>query len=548
MAEIQHLCMGCMKPIHESAVICPYCSYNSQAVQHAPYLPKETVLSGRYLVGKTIAFETDSVTYIGFDLQHRRTVQIHEFLPEKIITREEGSAIVSIRLGYERMFYTCIQAFRELWRAVSNIGQLSATETVFDIFDENSTSYAVCEYVDAISLEEYFSSNPPLNFQKALQAFAPIFDTISKLHGIGIIHGAISPMSVVLDSTGRLRLLGLSIAQTKSAIPELHRPTKDGYAPIELYDRSAPLTPSADIYSLAAVLYTSLTGIIPPTASRRALNDTMVMPREIADTLPENMISAIVRAMKIYPAERTKTMDAFQAELFAITTSAPAKEEPANQQEDTKESDSSFSGSLVIKMLVCIFAICAIVFCTMYTTFLYKSMDIPILNSVFGSFSFLPMNMDNDEPTDKADTTTTAPTTTESETVRVADFEGLTQKDVKLNAVYNRNFNIQYEYENSDIYEKDTVIRQSIPKGSTVNLGTTITLTISSGIAKVILRDVIGQNYDIAYIMLTNDGFVVRKETTKNDGSQMSNVVCTMSLVAGLEFEKGTEITLTVWE
>ncbi|MCM1545273.1 MAG: PASTA domain-containing protein, partial [Ruminococcus sp.] len=153
-----------------------------------------------------------------------------------------------------------------------------------------------------------------------------------------------------------------------------------------------------------------------------------------------------------------------------------------------------------------------------------------------------------DSPEVPKDEPTTEPSTSTEEIVRMADFSGLTQQEIKLNAVYNRDFAIEYVYETSDTVEKDGVIRQSIAKGEAVNKGTAVTLTISSGKAKVILRDVIGQNYDVAYIMLTNDGFIVNKKMTDNDGSQQSNTVCTMSLVAGLEFEKGTQITLTVWE
>lgn len=553
MAEIQHLCMGCMRPIHENAVICPLCGYNSQSVQHAPYLPKGTILVGKYLVGKTIAFDSDSVTYIGFELQNSRIVQIHEFLPEKIIDRIEGSVAVNVKLSYERMFSTCIQAFIKLWRAVAMLPKPSALENVLEVFEENSTAYAISEYIDFITTEEYFSTNPPLEFEQAISAFSPIFASVSSIHNAGIIHAAISPLTVVLDSNGKLRLVGFSIAQTKSSINELHRPAKDGYAPLELYEHPLHITESTDVYSLSAVFCTAVTGIIPQTASQRALNDIMTIPKEIADRLPENAIEAIVYAMKVYPQERTQTINEFHSALLSAAKANNNEKDVSVSTQDidkaVKSDNDSLSFSLIAKIFACIAVVCVIVFCTLYTTFLYKSMDIPMLNSAFSAFSFLPMNMDKTEPaTTEASQTTTEPVTTEDETVRVPDFTSYSYQEIKLNAVFNRNFKIEYQFENSDIVPKDSVISQSISKGGTVNRGVSITLVISSGKAKIVLRDVIGQNYDVAYIMLTNDGFVIRKKVIANDGTQISNTVSTMSLVAGLEFEKGTEIVLTVWE
>ena len=56
-----------------------------------------------------------------------------------------------------------------------------------------------------------------------------------------------------------------------------------------------------------------------------------------------------------------------------------------------------------------------------------------------------------------------------------------------------------------------------------------------------------GMEYEDAAELLTKDGFNVQKVVKKNNGTRVSGTVCTMSLVAGLEFEKGTTVTLTVW-
>ena len=78
--------------------------------------------------------------------------------------------------------------------------------------------------------------------------------------------------------------------------------------------------------------------------------------------------------------------------------------------------------------------------------------------------------------------------------------------------------------------------------------GTTVKIVVSSGKPTVVLDDVMGMQYVDAYELLTQKGFVVSKVMTRNDGTHTVGEVCLMSQVAGLTFEKGTEVTLTVWD
>lgn len=557
MAQFQRLCMGCMKPIHESVVICPYCGYNSQSIQHAPYLPKQTVLAGRYLTGKVDNLWADSTVYMGFDLQTQKPIHIHEFLPEKIIIRTEGSTAIQVKIGYEQFYNTCLESFNHLWSKLMRLEKDAAIESVLDIFYENFTCYAISEFSDSVTLDEYFKKNEEiLSWDKARSAFSPILSVLAQLHSMGIIHGEISPDTITVGSDGKLRLSGFTIAQTHLSTPEFYSYRKNGYAPAEAYDKTLTISPSSDVYSIAAVIYKAITGITPPTASRRLLNDTMVIPHEIAEKLPTNAINALVSAMKIYPNERISDISAFYAQINAdknipqINTETSRvqenQKEKAKNANDTKES-SPFS--LVCKTFACVICVCIIVFCMLYTTFLYKNVNIPFLNTVFSPFSFLPMNKNNgnSNPSDIL-----LPTNNDNQTsaaqVKMKDFVGLNYNDIKRDAVYNNDFKFEFSFESSDTIEKDKIISQSIPKGSLVSRGTTVTLVVSLGKYKIVLKDVVGQSYMIAYATLYNDGFVVLRKTVPNDGTHPSGVVSDMSLVAGLEFERGTQITLSVWE
>ena len=114
MTENKNYCMGCMKEIDEDITVCPHCSYNSLASQTAPFLPKGSLVSERYLVGKVESFSTDSITYIGLDTETEETVSVIEFYPEKIVSRGHGIEDVSVKIGYETVFRTTLQSFIDL--------------------------------------------------------------------------------------------------------------------------------------------------------------------------------------------------------------------------------------------------------------------------------------------------------------------------------------------------------------------------------------------------------------------------------------------------
>ena len=71
---------------------------------------------------------------------------------------------------------------------------------------------------------------------------------------------------------------------------------------------------------------------------------------------------------------------------------------------------------------------------------------------------------------------------------------------------------------------------------------------IKSKITQDEFIDVIGMPYQAAKEKLEHAGFKVKQDLRKNDGSWPEGEVFLMSKVAGLEFDEGTEIVLSVWD
>jgi serine/threonine protein kinase len=590
MTENKNYCMGCMKEISPDETICPHCSYNSLASQTAPFLGKGNIISGKYLVGKVESFSVDSITYIGLDMETGTTVNIIEFYPEKIVNRPINTAQVNIRSGYEEMFRSTLQSFIDLWTDLKETTGFSCLPQVTDILLYNATAYAVCKYKDCITLESYFKEKSPLSPKKAVSAFKNILMALKKLHSIGVIHGSISPKSVFVGADGKIHLGRFTIKQCHSVNTELRAKPVSGFAPLELYGDEPHAGPHSDIYSFMALFYYAVTGNIPADSTKRAVKDNMVLPAQIAEKLNDSEVSAIIKGLAVQYENRISDIGELMSLLYAqapvqkrapqgaktvpAKKSAPAKQpkekisvttitaksekkvkeyqEPVKKAKPAK--DRSNSNSNIVPVMAATFGGvilgCFLIFSILYTTVLYKSFDMPVMNSIYSSFSFLPMNKEAENVNnDFSDITTTQNTSDyERSYVTVPDFKVYTYDSIQTNEVFNRNFTIKYKFQASKDYEKNSVISQSLTAGESVLSGSQITLVISEGIAQIELVDVIGMPYQAAKEKLELAGFKVKQELRKNDGSQPEGEVFLMSKVAGLEFDEGTEIVLTVWD
>ena len=600
MTENKNYCMGCMKEIDDNVTVCPHCSYNALSSQTAPFLSKGSMVSDKYLVGKVEAFSTDSITYIGLDTETGSTVNIIEFYPEKIVSRATGISDVAIRIGYEDVFRSTLKSFIDLWTDLKETTGFPCLPQATDILLYNSTAYAVCKYKDCITLESYFKDKSPLPPKKALSAFKSILLALKKLHSIGIIHGAISPKSVFVGADGKIHLGRFAIKQCHSINTALRARPVSGFAPTELYGDEPNAGPHSDIYSFTALLYYAITGIVPSESIKRAIRDDMILPSDTAEKLSKNEISAIIKGLAVKPENRFSDIGEFMASLYApkasqpqapvqkkapqkasprtvpkapvkaakpvkpvkssepkaVTKKAPKEKKipefnmPKLPKREKKASASDSIAPLMIKTFSGVIIGCFVLFTVLYTTVLYKSIEVPVMDKLFSGASFLPMNKESVDVGSDMDNSpvTQAPSDYERTYVTVPNFKVHTYDRIQTNEVFNRNFVIEYKFQPSRDYEKNTVISQSLTAGESVLSGTKVTIVISEGVAQIELVDVIGMPYQQAKEKLELIGFIVKEDLRKNDGTQKAGEVFLMSKVAGLEFDEGTEIILTVWD
>lgn len=542
MVNIETVCMSCMKDIGELKQ-CPHCGYHVDSPQVPPYLPVRCVIANRYIVGKLFENNGDGATYIAWDIQQHTPVKLREFFPDAIAVRAVGELGVAVMPGCERTYDDCYQSFLELWRKLMRLQGLTALIHVRDIVEQNNTAYAVFAHVEGVSLREYLllkSKTGYITWDRARQLLMPLLSTIGTLHASGIVHRGISPTTLMVGADGKVWLSGFSIWQARTARGDLTAQLFPGYAAYEQYGYEGQQGPWTDIYAFAGVLYRALIGSDPIEVTLRVANDRLMVPGAFAEQLPAYVIHALVNAMQIMPENRTRTVEQLRAELSASPSAAVAGENyhAAEQQEARPREDEQALAAARKKMAMRT---------TLKTALIIIAAGLILLAALLFTVwrDYLPF-LPPEEP-DTQQTLGTAEATLEE----VPDFvsAGFAYDDIISNPVFNTIFKYEKKEAYSDTVSKGYVIAQDVKSGTKLEHGSTIVLTVSLGKQMLTFPSGLeGKPFTEVEKQLKDMGFQVKGLPRSNDGANEAGVVIALSLTAGTQYEKGTEVAIQYWE
>lgn len=130
-------CPHCFAPLVGSGV-CPVCG--EQEAAPGRLLPG-TILKGRYMAGDALAQSPEDIRYRGWDLVKSTQVEIAEYYPQSLVSRDNGQCVVCAR-EREAEFEAGKQAFFERARSFYECLSAAGRETM-DFFVRNGTCYYV---------------------------------------------------------------------------------------------------------------------------------------------------------------------------------------------------------------------------------------------------------------------------------------------------------------------------------------------------------------------------------------------------------------------
>ena len=326
-------CFGCMEEIH--GYPCPVCGFDpAQAAAPNYVLPYGAILNGRYIVGKMLGQGGFGITYIGWDLAMERKVAIKEYYPSGQVSRNPGSRDLTWYTNEQsrQARQNGMQMFLKEARKMSKVDNLTNVVRVRDIFQENETAYIVMDFVEGETLKARLDKTGPLTWKQAKDIFLPAIQAMEQVHQAGLVHRDISPDNLMLTPDGRVMILDLGAAKdlaiNKGASSAMV--VKGGFSPPEQYAQQGGSGSWTDVYAMAATMYHSLTGVVPPTAVDRMQGEPVNWALLASNGVPKHVISALQSAMALNAKERTQSMAELLRQCQSETAVVARKEPPVS--------------------------------------------------------------------------------------------------------------------------------------------------------------------------------------------------------------------------
>lgn len=509
MLNTDRLCPGCMND-NGGEKICSICGYDMSSQNDKDCLPVRFLLSERYIIGKAIVRNTEGIIYIAWDNASDTAVHIKEYYPAGISVRNPDKT-VSVISGNEFIFNEGLIDFMEINKKLIAT-ELPSVIPVLTVFEENGTVYAITPVISGITLQSFLDRNGGLlRWEQARPLFLPFIDTVKGLHEIGIIHGGISPETIIVGRDGKLRLTGICIPRLRKVSPDSPTELYSGYAAAEQYGKiDTEIGEYTDVYNLSATLFRVLIGTVPPSAEIRLQNDNLSIPSKFADELPRQVLVAIANGMQVKPENRTKNIDIFKNELVYgetqenIRRAANSRDtlqkanQPVNQHAKAKKNSVKYA-AISAGITAALFLVIGIVLCfTVFKDDIFGEGDIYYNNSDVISIPQVASIGDVDEGA--------------AESIilyQVPDLSGKYYYQIIDNEDYEHfKFSIKNSKEYSDKYERGMICGQSIEAGKEVENETEIQLTISLGPKDITVANVVGLDEMSAKLELLKQGFL----------------------------------------
>jgi len=260
---------------------------------------------GRFELRKILGQGAQSTVWLAFDPRMEREVAI------KVMRPGSGSDPQAL-----------VQWLDEA-RSVGRVKHPSIVP-VYEADIQDHQPYLVFEYIAGNTLDQILKQRGAIPPHEAVALMRDVLDAVAVAHAVNVVHRDLKPSNVLVDGTGRARVLDFGIAaripDRNSTDPVVPGGGTVGYLSPEAANGGAP-SASMDIFSAGVVLAELLTGkpLIdepdPYRAIYRVVHEQMVLPDEMNADVDDRLRAIVLRALARDPRQRFPTARAFQAEL-----------------------------------------------------------------------------------------------------------------------------------------------------------------------------------------------------------------------------------------
>ncbi len=285
------------------------------------YLGSDTVLRGNFVVGKTISSDGETTHYMGYDRQSEEKIVITEYFPYPISQRHENCETILPSSGKEVSYKALMSEFEEIINLQTTLSSDYNIIAPYNVLADNNTIYGIYNYNEYTPLEKYLEDKgAPLVWNDIKGAFLQLCSTVMAIHKKGVIHRGICPENIMINSSGLIYLTGFSTAANRTDDSEIKSTLYEGYSAPEQYSIRGWQSEWTDVYGLAALLYTMLTGVVPI----RDDNGNIKPAIDINPNIPDFVSQGIAASLIEQGMYRLGEVDRFTAMLLEDTSASTA--------------------------------------------------------------------------------------------------------------------------------------------------------------------------------------------------------------------------------
>jgi serine/threonine protein kinase len=255
---------------------------------------------GRFELRRQLGQGGQSTVWLAFDPRMEREVAIKVLRPT--VAADEAS----------------IKQWLQEARSVGRVKHPSIVP-VYEADVQDQYAYLVFEYVAGDTLAQILARRGALPAREAVAILMDVLDAIAVAHGEGVIHRDLKPSNVLIDSTGRARVMDFGIAARVRGTGVAVGGTIGYLAPEAL--AGAQPAPSMDLFACGLVLAELLLGkpLVQEAdvnrAAYRLAHEQLALPTSVAADVDDALRSLVNRALARDPQQRFADARSFFSNL-----------------------------------------------------------------------------------------------------------------------------------------------------------------------------------------------------------------------------------------
>lgn len=544
-------------------------------------------LGDRYDLGQIIGRGGMAEVYEATDTRLHRRVAV------KVLRSE---------LAKDPMF---LERFRREAQSAAGLNHpniVAVYDTGEDIVNDVTIPYIVMEYVDGITLREMLNNGPRILPERGLEIVAGVLAALDYAHRHGIIHRDIKPANVMINSHGDAKVMDFGIARAVSDAATSVTATSAVMGTAQYLSpeqaRGEIVDARSDIYSAGCVLYELLVGTppfngeTPVSIAYQHVNEAPKAPSLLDSSIPLSLDAIVLHSLAKHPSARYQTAAEMRADVERAIAGMPISAPTPHPTVAAVVSDNTAAMPTITSPLmlggevsaapaprktgrwiaITLAAISSAAILIFLGQQLFGSRPVIVAvpdlkgKTVAEATTSLEnmqliMGQQDAKPDDNAAKGTIIsqdPAAGENieqgqavnitvssgkEQTTVPDLTDLARVDDARIALTDARLILGKQTEVDSDKAEGTIVSQSVPANSTVDVGTRVDVVVSSG--KVAVPDVVNKTKTQARNDLINAGFQVQITYEATD-AQAPGTVLAQTPAANDLAKKGTTVTITV--